>query len=245
MSDQHKFKSGRTEIKIKIGPFIHHYTTSSLEQDYLTYRYGISEYFNIRESQYTRMDRSVIWVLDRVQDLLHITINKIQAKRERKVKIHLDRYDTWNMDGTLSMIIAPMLKQLKDTKHGAPNVEPEDVPEELRPTPEEIKAANLNGDTDEKWFDRWDYVIDEMIFAFEHIADNDWEESFRSGDVDITWEPQNVNGKVVDEDDADFFEMKKGPKDTFKVDTDGIQAVYDRIDNGTRLFGKYYRGLWT
>lgn len=230
-------------MKIKIGPFIHHYTTSSLEQDYLEYRYG-TEYYNMRESQYTRMDRYVIWVLDRIQDLLHITINKIQAKRERKVKIHIDRYDTWSMDDTLSMIIVPMLKQLKDTKHGAPHVDPNDVPDHLRPTAEEIKAWELNGDTDPKFFDRWDYVIDEMIFAFEHIADNDWEESFRSGDVDITWEPQNVNGQVVDEDDADFFEMKRGPKDTFTVDTDGIRAVYDRIDNGTRLFGKYFRNLW-
>ncbi len=38
------------------------------------------------------------------------------------------------MDYTLSHIVVPMLKQLKETKHGAPFVDDEDVPEELKST---------------------------------------------------------------------------------------------------------------
>ena len=53
---------------------------------------------------------------------------------ERKIVIHIDDYDTWSMDHTLAPIIAPMLKQLKATKHGAPFVDDEDVPEHLRST---------------------------------------------------------------------------------------------------------------
>jgi hypothetical protein len=48
--------------------------------------------------------------------------------------IKIDKWDTWSMDHTLSPIILPMLKQLKEVKHGAPNVEDEDVPEHLRST---------------------------------------------------------------------------------------------------------------
>jgi len=44
---------------------------------------------------------------------------------KRVETILLDPYDTWNMDHTLALIIVPMLKQLKATKHGAPCVDDE------------------------------------------------------------------------------------------------------------------------
>jgi len=37
--------------------------------------------------------------------------------------VKIDRWDTWSMDHTLSYIILPMLKQLSETKHGAPYTE--------------------------------------------------------------------------------------------------------------------------
>ena len=89
------------------------------------------------------------------------------------IKIH--DYDTWSMDHTLALIILPMLKQLKDNKHGAPNVDLEDVPEELRPTNTEEwqKLYNEGGETDDKFFERWDWVMDEMIYAFDCKANKD------------------------------------------------------------------------
>ena len=89
------------------------------------------------------------------------------------IKIH--DYDTWSMDHTLALIILPMLKQLKDNKHGAPNVDLEDVPEGLRPTNTEEwqKLYNEGGETDDKFFERWDWVMDEMIYAFDCKANKD------------------------------------------------------------------------
>ena len=45
----------------------------------------------------------------------------------RKVDIQIDKWDTWNADGTLAMIIYPMLVQLRDTKHGVPSELVDDV----------------------------------------------------------------------------------------------------------------------
>lgn len=93
--------------------------------------------------------------------------------REEHVVIH--SYDTWNMDHTLALIILPMLKQLKATTHGAPAVEFQDVPEELHPANAE-EASKLywqNGETDENYFKRWDYVLDEMIYSFDCKANKD------------------------------------------------------------------------
>jgi len=153
---------------------------------------------------------------------------------KQSVKVRIDEWDTWSMDHTLAEIVVPMLLQLKETKHGAPYVCPEDVPSELRPTKKELTAYTKNGETDSKFFERWDWVLDEMIFAFEAKRMDNWEEQFYSGAPDIYWE---------DIGDG-YSEMKHGPKDTFKVDWDGRKAYQDRMSNGFRLFGKYYENLW-
>ena len=95
-------------------------------------------------------------------------------RRTQKVSVKIDPWDTWSMDDTLAPIILPMLVQLKETKHGAPWVDMEDVPKELRATKaQQNKYAKL-GDVDPKHFERWNWVMDEMIHAFEQKNKNDW-----------------------------------------------------------------------
>jgi hypothetical protein len=156
---------------------------------------------------------------------------------KRRVKVHIDPWDTWSMDGTLAHIILPMLKQLKATKHGAPQVDLADVPKHLQPTKKALKAYNKDGTTDEQFFERWDWVMDEMIFAFES-KHNDWEEQFQSGEHDTQW-IELTEGKL-----KGMTEMVKGPNDTFEIDWEGRKAYQERISNGFKLFGKYYENLW-
>jgi len=93
-------------------------------------------------------------------------------KQKTRIKIH--NYDTWSMDETLAPIILPMLKQLKETKHGAPAVEFKDVPEELHPPEGQTSKLYTHGKTDDNYYKRWDYVLDEMIWAFEQKCRDDW-----------------------------------------------------------------------
>lgn len=156
--------------------------------------------------------------------------------------VKIDKYDTWNMDHTLGLIALPMLKQLQATKHGSPFVDDEDVPEELKST--SAPAKENEWDTDENHFKRWDYALGEMIFAFEHKLNRDWEDAYRKGEHDMLWIPVDKDGNEVPKTDAKFFQMKKGPNDTYECDYDGMKIVEDRIANGFRLFGKYYQSLW-
>lgn len=87
-------------------------------------------------------------------------------------QIVIHSWDTWNMDHTLSYIIVPMLIQLRDTKHGAPNVDSQDVPEELRPSEAWTRRYNRDGETDPYFFERWNWVLDEMIWAFTYKRDS-------------------------------------------------------------------------
>jgi hypothetical protein len=176
----------------------------------------------------TPISKAIQWVWDKI---------------DRKIDyVKIDKWDTWSMDHTLSYIILPMLKQLKDTKHGAPFVDDEDVPEELKSTSAPPKQNEY--DTDDNHFKRWDYVLDEMIFAFEHKVDDSWENTYCSGDFDTLWVPVDKDGNEVAKGEHKFYQMKDGPKHTYKCDYDGMEIVHNRMKNGFRLFGKYYQGLW-
>jgi len=181
---------------------------------------------------------------EKVSDFTMPIFEYIEDKKKRKEYIKIERWDTWSADHTLSMIITPMLKQLKETKHGAPGVDDDDVPNNLKSTSakELTKAEKDNGTTDEYFFERWDYVLDEMIWAMTEIHNDDGDSQFHTGESDIIW--KEVKCPDSNSEDDICHEMLKGPNDTSKWDKEGHIKYNERISNGTRLFGKYYRSLW-
>ena len=153
--------------------------------------------------------------IQKVLDFIHPKINYVK----------IDRWDTWSMDYTLSFIVVPMLKQLKETKHGAPFVDDEDVPEELKSISAPPKENDY--DTDENHFKRWDWALNEMIWSFEQNLDTNSEEKF-------------FDHAEWDEKEKDFGKNLH----KIKIDQVGLKVHQDRKANGFRLFGKYYQGLW-
>lgn len=151
--------------------------------------------------------------LERVEDTLQVfynaTINRYFNKKERKIKVRIDHYDVWNADHTLALIIAPLLRKLE--KHGTPATDREDAPAD--PIYDDEK-------TDYEWDSgyskaRWEYILGEMIYAFEMKLDEDWDlEIYKNGG----WSEENLAKR---------------------------RAIQERINNGFRLFGKYYNNLWT
>ena len=173
----------------------------------------------------TPVSKTIQWVWD----LIHPQINYVK----------IDRYDTWSMDDTLADIILPMLKQLKKTNQGAPYVDDEDVPYELKSINDSPYIEKYEID-EPRHLARWEYVMNQMIFAFECKVDDSWEDLFRSGKHDVKHEPSawDENGKVT------MFKMVKGPNDTYVCDYKSMREYEKRIQNGFRLFGRYYQNLW-
>jgi hypothetical protein len=131
--------------------------------------------------------------------------------------VKIDPWDTWSMDSTLSPIILALLRQLHADNHGAPYTDDADVPSELRSTTKSAQLAKENDwDTDGNHFQRWNWILKEMIWAFEQLADTDNDDQFYTG---------------VHNESREF-------------DKTGYQEHQKRISNGTRLFGKYYQNLW-
>ena len=150
-----------------------------------------------------------------------------EGDEERKVEIRIDDYDVWSFDHTLAHIILPGLKLLKQKKNGAPSVDDEDVPEELRST--SAKPKKNEWDTDEFFFDRWDYVLDSMIWSFEQYMKDDDESQFYD---------HSEAGELSDI--ANFGDYIK----KIKVDREGLEKHQARKQQGLVLFGKYLKNLW-
>jgi hypothetical protein len=137
--------------------------------------------------------------------------------RKRSVYIKIDSYDTWNMDYTLSLVIVPMLKQLKNTKHGIPaSLCNDEVPFEES----EVK---------------WNEILDKMIWAFEQKTADDWEKQFHTGEIDLQFVESELEG---------FSTMQHGPNHTHEFDAEGYAKHVNKMQEGFELFGKYFSNLW-
>ena len=162
---------------------------------------------------------------------MKVKIGPYRKKKEREIKIHIDKWDTWSMDHTLALIALPMLKQLKETAHGSQMVDLEDVPVELRYISyaeyDSQKCFDFYNDDEKEGMlhQRWEWVLGEMIFAMEEIVRDDDSQFYKHLD--------KTKYKTLDEQIA-----------AMECDWIGLTNYYGRMDNGLRLFGKYFRGLW-
>ena len=194
-------------MKIKIGPYTNYIGPYQIAEKIL---FWIPKYDGNNHHEYSKAYDKYVhgfgeW-LSKIKWLVNFC-EWIESKRKRTIKIKIDRWDTWSMDHTLALIIVPMLKQLKETQHGAGLTDDEDVPEHLRSTAADPKENEW--DTDNNHFKRWEWIMNEMIWTFEQLA-NDDDSQF--------WNPE--------------------------FNKEAYEKHHERIKNGLRLFGKYYRGLW-
>jgi hypothetical protein len=159
------------------------------------------------------------------------------SNQERKVIVRVDQCDTWSADNTIALLVVPLLKQLKENKHSAGGVDDDDVPEELKSTsakPLTEEEEENSGSLDDNYFKRWDWALDEMIWAFEQST-IDWENEYYSGESDIQFEKT----------DDGLSKMVHGPNHTFKVNREGVLQHQERMYKGRMLFAKYYESLWS
>ena len=207
-------------MKVKIGSYPSR-LTCNIHDRHMNKKYGYVDWPEVQD----RKDDMLESIADRVQSVYNVFNWLWFDRRTQKVKVRIDKWDTWSMDHTLAPIILPMLVQLKERKHGSPNVDDEDVPKRLRSTKKQQEKYNKDGSTDPKFFERWDWILDEMIWAFEQKCRDHWEEDYYGPYI------EGEDGKML----SGHFEW---------TDDKGRQAHQERMSNGFRLFGKYFENLW-
>jgi hypothetical protein len=150
------------------------------------------------------------WLLDSRFNNWRLAFN---TKRERKVEVRVDYYDSWSAHTTISIIAEPVLRQLYNYNHGFGAIDKEDVPEKLHDT-------YNDGFSQEAWM----WVLEEILFALREDIDG-FEKETSYFDFNHDAEPfTDESCKLSDEE--------------------GLKAYRDRIQNGFRLFGKYYQSFW-
>jgi hypothetical protein len=140
-------------MKINIGPYKYWFSPHQIADKiffWIDDRLIVTddEFYNrwdVKARESFGMWLSKTWVYD-----FSVWIYKFQ---KRKVEIRIDPYDTWELYHTLALIIHPALIQLRDTNHGCGNIAPEDCP-------------SMSEE------DRWNWFMDEIIWAFGEIANN-------------------------------------------------------------------------
>lgn len=135
----------------------------------------------------------------------------------KKTEVSIDIHDIWNLDVTLAHIIFPALLQHKATSQGVPSefaiVGGEDFVEQQSfdfYSESHDEARNVSAE-------RWNDILDKMIWSFYQIAFGEYDNLYRNGFADET--------KVYDHI--------------------GFALHDEKIQEGLTLFGEYYRGLWT
>jgi hypothetical protein len=159
----------------------------------------------------------------------------IHSKRKRKIKIHIDAFDVWGMDHTLALIIHPMLVKLKATKNGSPLMEEHNMTS--YGSCQYCFDFYKDGD-DLAWetgFQKWDKIMDKMIFSFNEIAKDDKPDFFIvAPEMDLTKHPED-EGKLT---------IPVRWKVEGVYDKEASDAYHKKIQEGLNLFATYYESLW-
>lgn len=147
----------------------------------------------------------------------------IYSFKHRQEYVRIDRYDHWNADHTMAIIIAPLLESLKANKHSYGFIDDADVPEQLQ-SKFGIKEDDYGSDSlAEK---RYEWFLDEIIWAFNaHKSDDEHNLFYDHG--------QPVKGESL----MDSINR-------IKIDQTGLDAHNKRKQHAFNMFGKYYQTLW-
>ena len=168
-----------------------------------------------------------------------------KGKPDRKININIENFDTWNLDHTLALIILPALIQLKETKHGIPANFAEVGGEDYSDQDSFDFYKETHNESFNEKVKEWNEVLDKMIWSFQQIALEDYDEQYHHGKAEYDWVktdkqfPNPISGKIEDT----YQMVDKNPNEHW-YDHVGHQLHEQRIQEGLELFGKYYRSLW-
>lgn len=166
--------------------------------------------------------------------------------------------ETWGLDNKIAAYALPRLKYLRGNCNSTPTQMFElPTQEELAIKAHEIYLKrienNEDGNAQKDWDDaefffqtthneakfdaahkKWLATMDEMIYAFEWIVNEDWE---KEGIITGKTEPIDPNNKL---DEMCYRYGEEKPI----YDWDKMREVQTRVDNGLKLLGNNFQSLW-
>ena len=176
---------------------------------------------------------------------MKVKLGKYPRKGQQKIKVEIERHDTWNMAHELAFIIYPMLLKLKEEKMGVPG---------------DFSMVGGENYSDQKSFDfyeesqdwafnekvkEWDVILDKMIWSFSQLIDDSWEDKYHHGTRETEWkECEDLRLNPLTGKMEKMWQMVDKNPGGHYYDHEGHMAHQARIQEGFELFGKYFQNLW-
>ena len=226
-------------MRVFIGPYTP-WWVNHIHRDYMDKKYDYKW-----DQSNTTFEKALEKVEDFINWVYHHTANRYFAKKKRKIKVKIHNYDVWSMDNTLSHIILPMLKLLKEQKHGTPFTDREDAPNDP------IYDDDVDPDNEPSGYSqkRWEWIMDQMIWSFEKELEDDPHKNYYDPylpdepvEPATTYSVINNDGTVTEKTlgwDTEEWRRKMG-----KFNPEKRDAYEKRKQLGFTLFGKYFQNLW-
>lgn len=211
-------------MKVKLGNYPSRWVCK-LHKNYMNKAYG--DMWEFDHIKWTKLDIFIEKLDDITQWVYNHTINLFLDRKKRKVVVKIHPYDAWNGFHTMSLIILPILKEVRAQKQGSPWVDDTDVPDNLGIRSTDITREENDWGWGNNVFKRWDFVLNEIIWAFEQIVDETSDDKFFNHH-ETEYDINNINNW-------------KG----CGFDKEGYDKWQARKQNGLRLFGKYLESIWT
>ena len=144
-------------------------------------------------------------------------VEKMAKYKKQRIERGFDDTELWNVDITIAKFALPRLIEFRKVVNGYP--------------------------ADFKTFEDWLAAIDKMIYAFDHLVNEEKYEEEYEKEFDIQW------GGVFDEKklpdgNYEIVHGKNYDEEKMKKYREMKTEEAEKIDEGLQLFGKHFRALW-
>ena len=145
-------------------------------------------------------------------------IEKLAKYKQQRVERGFDSTELWNLYYTFALFILPRLVEFRKVANAYPH--------------------------DFETFEEWAKIIDKMIYAFDHIANEEKYQDEYEKEIGLTWDGAYELKKVPNTEYHEIVQGKKYDEEKVNKLHEWQKVEGEKIDEGLMLFGKYFRALW-
>lgn len=205
-------------MKVKIGNYTDYFGPYHLVEALCFWAPKIKDEYG-REESPTWVEKIGDWVAStKITDFLMW----IDSKKQRKIKIKIDRYDLWDLEHTLALIILPALMEFRNSKrYGIPMAT-------------DLAFIPISDDAEDAQMAAWNEILDKMIWSFQQIVNEETIED------DFWIQKPDFEGCNTGSEFIERINRGSGGKYDFEA-----RKKYDeKVQEGLDLFSKHFRNLW-
>jgi len=145
-------------------------------------------------------------------------IEKLAKYRQQRVERGFDSTELWDLYCTFALFILPRLVEFRKVTNSYPH--------------------------DFETLEGWTKIIDKMIYAFDHIANEEKYQDEYEKEIGLTWDGAYELKKLPNTEDHEIVQGKKYDEEKVNKLREWQKVEGEKIDEGLMLFGKYFRALW-